>query len=253
MSGSSMHATRATQSVRAKRATRAFPARRSRGFTLIEMVVVLAIFTVIAGMAVPIYTLQVARDKILETRAEMQRFVPAYYTYFQDTGKLPASTDNLLTNGANAAGWNGPYLAPNVGRRPISQTSLSKDAWNNAYTYTLSGTSQVTIRSRGPDQIVNNSDDLTEIVDVVAQRRLLTVDELETLNTAVTAYNAKWLATDPLVPPLATILSKLNAKGFLPTPYTRYLTDAWGTALVESPSGATPVVKIVSTHLGLGL
>jgi general secretion pathway protein G len=222
-----------------------------RGFTLIEVVVVLAILGILVGTVAPVWAMQVTRDKVYETRLEMQQLVAAYNAYFADTGKLPASPDNLVTNGANALGWYGPYLEPNVGRRAATQTSLSKDAWNNAYVLTLSG-NQMTIRSKGPDAISGNTDDVVETIDCTPMRRAVTVDSLKVLNTAITAYNAKWLATDPLVPPLASILSKLNAKGFLPTPYTRYLTDGWASAYVESPSGATPVVKVVSTHLGLG-
>jgi general secretion pathway protein G len=217
---------------------------------MLEMILVLSIFAVVVGMGVPIASMAVTRDRVDATRQQLQTLEPAVEAYFQDTWQFPPTFDDLQANVSAVAGWNGPYMAAISSGHAGQNLSLTADAWGNAYTVTVVNASQITVKSRGPDRVANTADDVTLTIDVTPRRRRQTVDELATLNAAIASYNATHLPDAPLAPPLATMLATLSSSGYLPATYSAYLTDGWGDAYVEYPAGATPVVMLISNHLG---
>ncbi len=104
-------------------------------FTLMEMVVVVAILAILGGVATPLYInhLNKARHQAAQTQIKM--FEDAILSYQIDTGKLPKSLEDLLNNSGEKK-WNGPYLA--------KTKTIPKDPWGNAYVYVCPG-------SRGGD------------------------------------------------------------------------------------------------------
>lgn len=162
--------------------------RRRTGFTLIELVVTIAILTLLAGILVPAVGNYMEKGKNGKVSAELRELVNAISTYNVDTGAWPGATDitTLTTtnfqltdipcfyrNTFSKTGWNGPYLNKGVmvsGAMTVAVAGASGsagsgllDPWGNAYSlYTFannySGTAGgAVLLCRGPNGAVNTS------------------------------------------------------------------------------------------------
>lgn len=112
----------------------------SRGFSLIEILVVMAIIAMLAVMVAPNIFNQRAgaqRDAALSQIAAIGASLDAY---FIDLDTYPDSLDGLNENESGRAAWNGPYMRREV---PL-------DPWGNEYVYQSDGRS-FTLMSYGPD------------------------------------------------------------------------------------------------------
>lgn len=123
---------------------------RRQGFTLVEILLVVAILGILAGVAVVSLKGRTKTASISATRASIQAIQTAIDTYEVDNGMYPASLQNLLTKGSEN-NWNGPYLKD--GRPP-------KDAWGADFAYSQKGDGYE-LRSAGPDGQQGSADDLT--------------------------------------------------------------------------------------------
>lgn len=125
--------------------------RNSRaGFTLVEILLVVAILGILAGVAVVSLKGRTKTASIQATRTSIQAIGTAIDTYEVDNGIYPQSLQNLLTKG-NESNWNGPYMKD--GRMP-------KDAWGNDFSYSLQGDTYK-LSSAGPDGQSGSADDIT--------------------------------------------------------------------------------------------
>jgi len=120
------------------------------GFTLVEILLVVAILGILAGVAVVSLKGRTKTASIAATRTSIQAIGTAIDTYEVDNGIYPASLQSLLTKG-NESNWNGPYMKD--GRMP-------KDAWGNDFSYSLQSDSYKLI-SAGPDGQTGSADDIT--------------------------------------------------------------------------------------------
>ncbi|MEI8352424.1 MAG: type II secretion system major pseudopilin GspG [bacterium] len=120
------------------------------GFTLVEILLVVAILGILAGVAVVSLKGRTKTASIAATRTSIQAIGTAIDTYEVDNGIYPASLQSLLTKG-NESNWNGPYMRD--GRMP-------KDAWGNDFSYSLQSDSYKLI-SAGPDGQTGSADDIT--------------------------------------------------------------------------------------------
>ena len=116
----------------------------NKGFSLVELLIVILILAVLTGIAIPAYYLITARAKETATETEMTNIAKALEIYNSDKQAYPASEeypDALIDNG---------YM----------KAAPSLDAWETAYGYTSDGTGY-TLNSNGMDKIGGNSDDIT--------------------------------------------------------------------------------------------
>jgi prepilin-type N-terminal cleavage/methylation domain-containing protein len=100
----------------------------SRGFTLLEMVVVVAILVVVAGLSIASIGYLTADSQFKSTRASLSVIReaimggPARAGFYADLGGIPLTLRELFVQGTHPAwnpatkhGWNGPYLAFSTG------------------------------------------------------------------------------------------------------------------------------------------
>jgi len=71
--------------------------RRGDGFTLIELMIVMAIIVILAGMATAMYTNSLQRSKEAVLKSDLFRMRDAIDQYYADKNKYPPSLDALVS------------------------------------------------------------------------------------------------------------------------------------------------------------
>lgn len=105
---------------------------KQRGFTLLELLVVIVIIGLLAAYVGPKYFTQIGKSQIQVARAQIDGFDKALDQYRIDTGHYPTSEQGLIALSvapANEPLWRGPYLKKNV---PL-------DPWGTPYVYNIPG------------------------------------------------------------------------------------------------------------------
>ena len=119
------------------------PGRKAaRGFTLVELLLVLIILALIGGLVLPNIIGRAEGAKVKAASSQIDRLSMAVETYYMDTNSFPDTLDQLVDNSGGVAGWNGPYV----------KRSILKDPWNREYVYQYPGEKgQFDIASLGAD------------------------------------------------------------------------------------------------------
>lgn len=129
--------------------------RNERGFTLIEILIVVIILGVLASIVVPRLAGRTEEARLQAARSDIEGGISlALDLYEADNGRYPRSLDGLIKKPAEARRWKGPYL----------KKGLSKDPWNNAYVYRFPGTRNpelYDLSSAGFDGKEGTDDDVT--------------------------------------------------------------------------------------------
>lgn len=133
--------------------------RSTRGFTLIELMIVVVILAVLAAAVIPRLTGRTQQARISTALMDITGNISvALDLYELDNGRYP-STDQglqaLLSKPSSSpvpSNWNGPYLK----RKPV-------DPWKNVYKYVSPGThsNDYDLYSVGPDGTEGSEDDVT--------------------------------------------------------------------------------------------
>lgn len=138
---------------------RSVPASPRAGFTLIEMLVVLAIIGLIVGLAAPRVFNQLAQAKTKTAKVQIESLKSALDLFFLDVGRYPTTSEGLIAliaRPSNAGVWNGPY---------VKTTTVPQDPWNHDYRYQSPGKDGRTyeIVSLGADGREGGTDNGTDI------------------------------------------------------------------------------------------
>src|SRR5213593_1351545 len=151
-------------------------APRRRGFTLLELLVSLAIVALLAGTSIPLLRRSEADGRRMETAERMLRFGAAVLAFLEDCGRLPASAAELGIEATPMAGWCGPYLSDRfVSGLPTGEGEPDRDGWGRPFGYEVLSPSRVRLRSAGSDGVSGDGDDLVKTIEgapvVRAERR----------------------------------------------------------------------------------
>ena len=107
-------------------------AASERGFTLLELLVVMMIIGLLAGYVAPRYFSQIGKSEVKATQAQIDAFDKALEAYRLDIGRYPLTEQGLaalMNRPVGLTKWQGPYL----------KKALPSDPWGNAYHYKQPG------------------------------------------------------------------------------------------------------------------
>jgi len=105
---------------------------KRKGFTLLELLVVIVIIGLLAGYVAPRYFSQVGKSEVQVAKAQIESFEKALDQYRLDTRHYPSADqglDALVARPADEPGWAGPYL----------KKAVPPDPWGHPYVYRIPG------------------------------------------------------------------------------------------------------------------
>jgi general secretion pathway protein G len=123
--------------------------RHQRGFTLVEILVVITIIGLIMSLVGPRVLNYLSESKVKAAKIQIQSFTSALELFYLDAGRYPTTSEGLGALVKSTGGlsvWNGPYLKGG---------SVPNDPWGKAYLYRSPG-------ERAPFEIVSYGADGVE-------------------------------------------------------------------------------------------
>jgi general secretion pathway protein G len=105
---------------------------KEKGFTLIEILVVMVIITLLASLVAPRLFPKLGKGKQSAAKAQIELLEQGLDQFRLDTGRYPTTQEglNVLVADQNIEKWEGPYL----------KKGLPNDPWNKPYQYQCPGT-----------------------------------------------------------------------------------------------------------------
>lgn len=135
------------------------PDGNREGFTLIEIIVAMAILAILAGAITPLVFQELVSAREEATQLELDTLERALLDFYEDTGRFPTEAEGLaaLVADPGADGWQGPYVD---GRLADPAVPESEDGFGNAYQYDLApttnpaGAADAIVASGGSDHAI---------------------------------------------------------------------------------------------------
>jgi len=152
----------------------------SRGFTLIELMIVIAIIGILAAIALIVSSSYAKRAKVAEATCDIDMIYKAMVLLETDTGQWPGhqtisqinkgggnevwdlsvGAAGLVTTDGNFPDWKGAYLP-----------SVPKDPWGNDYfldtDYRINGVDYIVVGSFGPNGVGQNLYDDDDVIKII--------------------------------------------------------------------------------------
>ncbi len=126
--------------------------RCTAGFTLIEVLLVVAILGILAAVVVGNFSQHGDNARIRATRASIAAIATQIDVFQLDTGRYPGSLDDLINQPPSVLNWNGPYIRGGA--------AALADAWGTPFNYRVEGNGYKII-SAGKDAQMGSGDDIT--------------------------------------------------------------------------------------------
>ena len=152
----------------------------SRGFTLIELMIVIAIIGILAAIALIVSSSYAKRAKVAEAICDIDMIYKAMVMLETETGQWPghqtisqinkgggnevwdlsAAAAGLVSTDGNFPGWSGPYLP-----------SVPKDPWGKDYfldtDYQINTVNHIVLGSFGPNKVGQNLYDDDDVIKIL--------------------------------------------------------------------------------------
>jgi prepilin-type N-terminal cleavage/methylation domain-containing protein len=152
----------------------------SRGFTLIELMIVIAIIGILAAIALIVSSSYAKRAKVAEATCDLDMIYKAMILLESDTSQWPGhqtvsqinqgggnevwnlsvGAAGLVITDGNFPGWDGPYLP-----------SVPKDPWGKDYfldtDYQINGVNYIVLGSFGPNEVGQNLYDDDDVIKIL--------------------------------------------------------------------------------------
>ena len=132
-----------------------------KGFTLLELLVVMVIIGLLAGFVGPKYFSQIGKSNVTVAKTQLESFSKALDAYRIDMGRYPSTEEGLVALSVAPVNspekWRGPYLSKKI---PL-------DPWGRPYEYRIPGTnnSEFDLISLGADGKVGGTGDNADILN----------------------------------------------------------------------------------------
>ncbi len=127
--------------------------RKEKGFTLLELLIVILVLVVFAAIAVPSYLFIIDRARETATETEMGNIAKALEIYIADNNAYPVSGD-----------------FPDVlETSEIMNDVPENDKWENAYQYSSASGSSYVLESYGINEADGGSDDIVFVNGIITE------------------------------------------------------------------------------------
>jgi general secretion pathway protein G len=132
------------------------PKLKKRGFTLIELMLVLVILSILAAIVVPKFSGRTEQARQTAAQSQISTFGTALDAFEVDNGFYPkgrSGLNDLVQAPRDAQSWKGPYL----------KNDIPNDPWGHPYVYECPGRhnpSSYDLYSDGPDGRAGTEDDV---------------------------------------------------------------------------------------------
>lgn len=134
--------------------------RRDAGFTLLELLVVLAIMGLLAAIAGPQVLKYLGSSRTQTAKVQIQNLVASVELFYLDVGRYPSEAEGLkalVEPTPTAPGWNGPYLR---------KAEALRDPWGAPYLYHSPGKAKpFDVISLGSDGAEGGTGDAQDIAN----------------------------------------------------------------------------------------
>jgi general secretion pathway protein G len=127
-----------------------------QGFTLMEVLLVLAILVILGTLVVANFSGIFAASKVKAAKAQLSAFEGQIDIYQLDVGSYPTTQQGLAAlrvappDLPDPTKWLGPY----------ARKDIPPDPWSNQYYYEQLSPTQYRVYSAGPDGTTNTADDI---------------------------------------------------------------------------------------------